>query len=226
MTPIKISASLAAAPLDRLGEVVHALTAAGVDYLHFDIEDGVFVPVMTLGTKLIADLRPLTPLPFDVHLMMVNPQWLIPDLVRMGANRISVHYEACPYPRRTLRQIVEAGARAGIALNPATPLPDLAYLRPYLDFILILTSEPEGPDCPFLPDVVAKVRQGKHQPGLEDVEWVVDGGINAQNLHQVVTAGAHTLVIGRALFKDNAVSDNLQRLRDAIAEVSSHAASA
>lgn len=219
MTPIKISASLAAAPLDRLGEVVQALTAAQVDYLHFDIEDGVFVPVMTLGTKLIADLRPLTPLPFDVHLMMVNPEWLIPDLVRMGANRISVHYEACPYPRRTLRNIVEAGAQAGIALNPATPLPDLAYLRPYLDFVLILTSEPEGPDCPFLPEMVEKVRRGKHQPRLEGVEWVVDGGINAQNLPQVVAAGADTLVIGRALFKDSAIADNLRRLRDALAEV-------
>ncbi|MCX8023880.1 MAG: ribulose-phosphate 3-epimerase [Thermanaerothrix sp.] len=226
MTRVKISASLAAAPLDRLGEVVHALTAAQVDYVHFDVEDGVFVPVMTLGTKLIADLRPLTPLPFDVHLMMVNPEWLISDLVRMGANRISVHYEACPYPRRTLRKIVESGAQAGIALNPATPLPDLAYLRPYLSFVLILTSEPEVPDCPFLPDVVEKVRRGKRQPGLEGVEWVVDGGINAQNLHQVVAAGADTLVIGRALFKDNAIAENLRHLRRVLSEAGSYAASA
>lgn len=226
MRQVKLSVSLAAAPLERLGAVVQALTTAQVDYLHFDIEDGVFVPVMTLGTKMISDLRPLTPLPFDVHLMMVNPEWLIPDLVRMGANRISVHYEACPYPRRTLRKIVEAGAQAGIALNPATPLPELAYLRPYLDFVLILTSEPEVPDCPFLPAVAEKVRRGKHQPGLEGVEWVVDGGINAQNLPQVVAAGADTLVIGRAIFKDNAVLDNLHHLRQILSEASSHATSA
>lgn len=226
MTRVKLSVSLAAAPLDQLGAVVQMLTTAQVDYLHFDIEDGIFVPTMTLGTKIISDLRLLTPLPFEVHLMMVNPEWLIPDLVRMGANRIAVHYEACSYPRRTLRKIVEAGAQAGIALNPATSLPDLAYLRPYLDFVLILTSEPEAPDYPFLPMMLEKVRQGKQQHGLEGVEWVVDGGINIQNLPQVVAAGADTLVIGRAIFKDNAVLANLCCIRQVLFEVLPHATSA
>lgn len=226
MAYVKLSISLAAAPLDRIGMVVQMLTTAQVDYFHFDIEDGVFTPTMTLGTKIISDLRPLTSVPFDVHLMMVNPEWLIPDLVHIGANRIAVHYEACPYPRRTLRKIVEAGAQAGIALNPATPLPDLVYLRPYLDFVLILTSEPEPPDCPFLPTVLEKVCRGKQQPGLEGVEWVVDGGINVQNLSQVVAAGADTLVIGRAIFKDNAVLANLYRIRQILSEVLLHATSA
>ncbi|WP_322799272.1 ribulose-phosphate 3-epimerase [Thermoflexus sp.] len=223
---IKISVSLAAAPLDRVGEIVRSLTLGQVDYLHFDIEDGIFVPMITLGTKIIQDLRPLTSLPFDVHLMMMNPEWLIPDLVRMGANRIAVHYEACPYPRRTLRKIVEAGAQAGIALNPATPLPDLAYLRPYLSFVLILTSEPEMPDCPFLPAMLEKVRQGRRQPGLNGVEWVVDGGINPQNLPQVVAAGADVLVIGRAIFKDSTVQENLRLFHHILDKVLSHATSA
>lgn len=222
---VKISASLAAAPLHRLEDVVTALSEGQVDYLHFDIEDGVFVPAMTLGVKIIQDLRPLTHLPFDVHLMMVNPEWLIPDLVRMGADRISVHYEACPYPRRTLRKIVEAGARAGIALNPATPLPDLDYLRPYLDFVLILSSEPEIPDCPFLPAVLEKVRRGKARPTLHSLEWIVDGGINSDNLAQVLAAGADTLVIGRALFKNNSIQENLHTLRQAISGASRHAVS-
>jgi len=218
MNRIKISVSLAAAPMDRLGEVVKILTTEQVDYLHFDIEDGVFVPMMTLGIKMIQDLRHLTALPFDVHLMMVKPEWIIPALIQMGANRISVHYEACPYPRRILRIIVEAGAKAGIALNPATPLPDLTYLSPYLDFIMVLTSEPEVPDCPFLPSVLEKVRQGQQQLGLEGMEWVVDGGINLQNLHQVVSAGANTLVIGRAIFKDYAISENVYQLRRLLAK--------
>src|SRR3972149_1573793 len=111
---VRFAPSLASAPLDRLGQVIIELERAGVDSFHFDIEDGCFVPMMTLGTKIISDIRPLTKLPFDVHLMMVNPEWILADLVRMGANRISVHYEACLYPRRVLRQIASSGTSAGL----------------------------------------------------------------------------------------------------------------
>lgn len=212
---VRIAPSLASAPMDRLGQVIAELEAAGADYIHFDIEDGSFVPVMTLGTKLVGDLRPLTKKPFDVHLMMVKPEWLLPDLVRDGADRISVHYEACPYPRRVLRQIVSLGAQAGIAFNPATPLPDLTYLLPYLSFIVILTTEPEIPDCPFLLEILEKVRQGKRMPGLEKVEWVVDGDVSPENLADVVQAGADTVVVGRAAFKDGRIKENIQALRAA-----------
>lgn len=213
--PVHIASSLASAPLDRLGQIIVELEAAGVDSLHFDIEDGSFVPLMTLGTKIIADLRPRTKLPFDVHLMMVDPEWLLADLVKMGANRISVHYEACLYPRRVLRQIVSLGATAGIALNPATALPDLRYLRPYLSFVLVLTTEPEVPDCPFLPEVLAKVRTGKQTAGLKGIEWVADGGISPENLAGVVQAGVDTVVIGRAIFKDDRIAANVRALREA-----------
>ena len=211
--PVRIAPSLAAAPLDRLGQVVIELETADADYIHFDIEDGSFVPVMTLGTKMISDLRRITRLPFDVHLMMVNPEWVLPDVVRFGANRVSIHYEACPYPRRVLRQIVSLGAEAGIAFNPASPIPDLAYLLPYLSFIVILTTEPEIPDCPFLLEVLEKVREGKQAKGLERIEWVVDGGLNLENLSQVVEAGADTVVIGRAVFKDGKILENMAALR-------------
>ena len=168
---------------------------------------------MTLGTKLIHDLRSFTRLPFDVHLMMVNPEWILPELVQSGANRISVHYEACPYPRRVLRQIVSLGAAAGMAFNPATSLPDLTYLLPYLSFIVVLTTEPEIPDCPYLPEVLEKVREGKQVLGLEGIEWVVDGGVNVENLPQVVAAGADTVVIGRSVFKGDKISENMAKLR-------------
>lgn len=210
---VRISPSLAAAPLDRLGQVVIDLETAGADTIHFDIEDGTFVPVMTLGTKIISDLRHITRLPFDVHLMMVNPEWILPEIVRFGANRVSVHYEACPYPRRVLRQIVSLGAKAGIAFNPATPVPDLSYLLPYLSFVVILTTEPEFPDCAFLPEVLDKVREGRQAKGLEGLEWVVDGGLKPENLHQAVGAGADTLVIGRAVFKDGKILENMAVLR-------------
>jgi ribulose-phosphate 3-epimerase len=211
--PVRISPSLASAPLDRLGQVIVALATAGADYLHFDVEDGSFVPVMTLGTKIISDLRKFTSLPFDVHLMMVNPEWILPDLIRSGADRVSVHYEACLYPRRVLRQITALGAQAGLAFNPATPLPDLAYLSPYLSFILILTTEPELPDSPFLPAVLEKVRKGKQVESLEGIEWVVDGGVSAENLSQVIQVGADTVVVGRAVFQDGRIAENMAALR-------------
>lgn len=212
---MRLYPSLAAAPLDALGDTVRQLERVGVDALHFDIEDGSFVPVMTLGTKVISDLRPLTRLPFDVHLMMVNPEWIVPELVPAGANRLSVHYEACAYPRRVLRIIHDLGAQAGLAFNPATPIPDLAYLRPYLSFVLLLTTEPELPDPVFLPSVLDKVRQGKARPGSKGLEWVVDGGLDASNLGQAILAGADSAVVGRAFFRDGDLQGNAARLRAA-----------
>jgi ribulose-phosphate 3-epimerase len=194
--------------------VVRSLERAGADMIHFDVEDGVFVPVMTLGTKIIGDLRPLTTLPFDVHLMMVRPEWLIPDLIESGAGRISVHYEACPYPRRTLRMIAKQGVEAGLAFNPGTPLPDLSYLRPYLHFVTLLTTEPEVPDCPFLPSVLAKLPRGAQD---QELEWVVDGGLDESNIIQALHAGADTAVVGRAAFKDEGPTVNLAAVRAAIA---------
>jgi ribulose-phosphate 3-epimerase len=213
---IRIAPSLAAAPLYRLGEVVRLLDEAGADFIHFDIEDGSFVPVMTLGTKLIADLRPLTRRPFDVHLMMVQPEWLIPQLAREGADRISVHYEACPYPRRTLRMITEAGAAAGLAFNPATPIPDLRDLLPYLRFVVVLTTEPEIPDPMFLPHALEKIRRGKQASGMEGLEWVADGGLKPENVRQAAEAGADTLVIGRSVFREGQIAENLSALRRAL----------
>lgn len=213
--PLRIAPSLASAPMQRLGEVIHSLESTGADLIHFDVEDGSFTPVMTLGTKIIKDLRGFTKLPFDVHLMMVNPEWILPELVSYGANRISVHHEACPYPRRVLRQIVTLGAQAGLAFNPATPLPDLSYLSPYLSFVVILTTEPEIPDCPFLPRVLDKLR-GQQQAGeMDGIEWVVDGGVAVENLPEIKNAGADTVVVGRAVFKEGRISENMAALRAA-----------
>lgn len=213
---IRIACSLASAPLHKLRETLAELDSAGVDSIHFDLEDGSFVPLMTLGTKLISDLRSQITVPFDVHLMMVNPEWLLGDLARWGVNRISIHYEACPYPRRILRQIASLGLQAGLAFNPATSLPDMTYLSPYLSFVLILSTEPEIPDCPFLPEVLHKVREGKQDRTLAGIEWIVDGGVNDKNLAKVVAAGADEVVVGRAIFENHNITENIRTLRAAI----------
>jgi len=155
-------------------------------------------------------------MPFDVHLMMVNPEWILPDLTAYGVNRISVHYEACAYPRRVIRKIVSLGAQAGLAFNPASPIPDLNYLAPYLSFVVVLTTEPEMPDCLFLPEVLEKVRDGKQAAGLESCEWVVDGGVNTENISQIKEAGADTVVVGRAVFKEGRITENMAALRAAV----------
>lgn len=216
---VKIAPSLAAAPLDHLGDVVIELDQAGVDYIHIDIEDGSFTPVMTLGTKIISDLRPYTKLPFDVHLMMQNPEWILPDLVAYGADRIAVHLEACPYPRRALGLIHRLGAVPGIALNPVTPLTDLSYLTPFLQFVILLTTEPEDGEIPFLPEILEKLRTGKQQPRLKSFEWVIDGGVNPDNLAEVVEAGADTVVVGRSTFRDGDIPGNIQQMRNLIQQV-------
>jgi ribulose-phosphate 3-epimerase len=215
ISPIRISASLASAPLNQLDITVNELELSGADSLHFDIEDGSFVPAMTLGTKVISDLRPITSCPFEVHLMVTHPEWLVPCLAKMGVNRIAVHYEVCSYPRRLLREISSIGIQAGLAFNPATPLPDLAYLRPYLSFIFILTSEPEMANPVFLPEMSDKVKLGKVLNGLEGVDWIVDGGIKPENIPQIQQSGVDAVVVGRAIFADGRITDNLRALRNA-----------
>jgi len=210
---LKISPSIVSAPMPHLEASLRALEEGGADMIHFDIEDGSFVPAMNLGTKIIKDLRPLTALSFDVHLMVRNPEWIIPDIVKYGADRIAVHYEACPYPRRTLELISRYEVDAGLAFNPGTPLPSLAFCLPYLKFVVILTTEPEIGECRFLPTVLAKLEEGKKQKGLENIQWVVDGGITKENIQAVVACQADIIVCGRAVFEGGTPQENLQRLR-------------
>ncbi len=210
---IKIAPSIAAAPLIDLQRTIHSLEEAGADIVHFDIEDGSFVPVMTLGTKIIHDLRPLTNLPFDVHLMMVNPEWLLPELASAGVQRVSVHYEACPYPRRVLGQIAGLGMQAGLAFNAKTPIPPLQFCRPYLSFVVVLSTEPETGPTAYLPTTLAKIAEGRRQPGMAGIEWVVDGGITSDSVGEAIKAGADVVVCGRGIFHDGRVRENIQRLK-------------
>jgi len=145
--------------------------------------------------------------------MMEDPEWILPELSRHGVNRVSVHFEACPYPRRTLGLIAQYGMQAGLAFNPKTNLPGLDFCQPFLSFVVILTTEPEVEVCSFLPSVLDKVRAGKAQPGLAGVEWVVDGGITIENAGEAARAGADVLVSGRGIFAGGDVLNNIQRMK-------------
>ena len=210
---IKISPSIASGPLTHLVDTLAELDQAGTDAIHFDVEDGSFVPVMNLGIKVIKELRPYSKLPFDVHLMMVNPEWIIPQLAAYGADSVSVHVEACQYPRRLLGLITSLGMRAGLAFNPVTAIPSLEFCLPYLSFIVVLSTEPEIENCRFLTPVLQKITEGKKQSGLDAIEWVVDGGVTSENIKIVIDSGATNVVVGRGIFGSGKIADNLQKLK-------------
>lgn len=212
---VKIAPSMASAPFADLRGVIKELETAGADMLHFDLEDGTFVPVMTLGTRIISELRTLTQLPFDVHLMVQNPEWLIPVLAGMNVDMVSVHFEACEYPRRVLKMITQHKMKAGLAFNPKTPLPSLRHYLPYLSFVDILTTDPEPGESSFLSSVLTKIQEGQNQPGLAHVQWEVDGAISTENIAEVVAVGADIIVSGRGIFKSGRIAQNLLALRNA-----------
>lgn len=216
MAAFEIAPSIVSAPLLGLNDTLAGLRSAGVEKLHIDIEDGHFVPVMNLGTRFIEGLRGLGFF-LDVHLMVSNPEEIIPLVARLGADAISFHLEASAYPRRHLAAIRARGAQAGLALNPKTPLPDLDYLADRLDSLLILTTEPEDPDSPFVPAVLNKVAAARAwaaqaAPGLP---IVADGGVAAANLAAVLAAGASGVVVGRALFAGPSPQATIDELRKA-----------
>jgi len=213
---VRIASSLAAVSQVNLKATIEDLQKAGVDIIHFDIEDGNFTPVMNIGLRMIRDLRPLTQLPFDVHLMTTNPEWMIRDLKEWGADMVSVHYEACPYPRRILGLIHELGMLAGLAFNPATPIPPLKHYLPFLSYVLVLTTEPETGTETYLPSVLDKVFEGKKQPGLEKVKWQADGGFTEETVLDAQRAGVDIVVCGRGIFIDNQIHLNVRKIRDAL----------
>ena len=209
---IKISPSIVAAPFLKLDKAINDLETGGADMVHFDVEDGCFVPVMNLGIRIIYELRPLTKLLFDVHLMMVNPEWIVPVMADYGVNRLSVHYEACSYPRRILKKIAGYGMKAGLAFNPKTSIPDLNFCLPYLSFILLLTTEPEEWTGDYLPSVLNKMRENKGK--YPNVEWAVDGGVNLDNIEEVYSAGADVVISGRTVFGNGKVKENIKALKE------------
>ena len=220
----KIAPSILSADFARLGEQVQAAAAAGAEFLHVDVMDGRFVPNLTVGPLVVQALKPITAaagMTLDVHLMIVEPERLIPEFARAGADILTVHVETCPHLHRTLAQIKELGVRAGVTLNPATPLGALEEVLEAVDLVLIMSVNPGFGGQSYIPASTGRIqrlRQMLDERGLAQVELEVDGGIKADNAASVVQAGASVLVVGSAVFNDRgSVAENVQALRRALA---------
>jgi ribulose-phosphate 3-epimerase len=217
---IKIAPSILSADFSRLGDQVREAEAAGADWIHVDVMDGHFVPNMTVGPLVVRALRPVTRLPLDVHLMVEQPEHLIPAFAGAGADRITVHVEACTHLHRTVQQIKELDCQAGVTLNPATPLGTLEEILPYVDLVLIMSVNPGFGGQTYIPRStarIARLRAMLDERGLDQVEVEVDGGISPANGAEIVAAGASVLVVGSYIFNQQAsVTENLRALRRAI----------
>ena len=204
--PIQIAPSVLPADFARLGEEVAALEEAGVDLIQWDVMDGVFVPNLTFGPDVIAAARRHTTLPFEAHLMVVNPDAMAARYVEAGCNRLIVHAEACTHLHRTLANIASLGATAAVALNPATPASAVAHVLDLVDLVLVMTVNPGFGGQSYISTMepkIAEVRAMIDAAGLADtVDLEVDGGIGPSTIGAAAAAGANVLIAGSALYRD------------------------
>ena len=216
-TPIKVAPSILSADFARLGAQVVEAVEAGANQIHIDVMDGHFVPAITFGPLVVEAVRSVTSVPLDIHLMMEEPERLIPTFAQAGGTILTVHVEACVHLHRVVHLIKETGARAGVALNPATPVTAIEDVLPDLDVVLAMTVNPGLPGQPFLSSVVPKIallRQMLNQQGLL-AELEVDGGIGPATAGTVVQAGARVLVAGSAVFSSPAgIAQAIARIRE------------
>lgn len=196
---------------------VKKVEESGADMLHFDIMDGRFVPNITFGPLVIEALRDKTSLPFDVHLMIENPDNYVERFVEVGSDVLTVHAEACVHLQRTIQHIKQQGVKVGVSLNPATALNAIDYVLDDLDMVLLMTVNPGFGGQDFIPSVLPKIRKARQmiqKRGLE-VDIEVDGGINVETAPLVVSAGANVLVAGTSIFGQPDFKRVIQNLREA-----------
>lgn len=208
-----LSPSILSADFGNLARDIHTIDEAGAEYIHIDVMDGIFVPSISFGMPIIKSIRPLTDKVFDLHLMIEEPIRYVDEFVSLGADIITVHVEACKDTAATLKRIKELGVKAGITLNPDTPLSDVREFLPLVDMLLIMSVVPGFGGQKFIESSLDKLREAvilRDELGLNyDIE--VDGGVNFNNIRDIHEAGANIIVAGSTVFKGNA-SDNVKKL--------------
>jgi len=214
--PVKLAPSILSADFARLGEQVAEVTRAGADYIHVDVMDGQFVPQITIGAKVVYAIRSWTDLPLDVHLMVEEPERQIDQFAKAGADIITVHIEACPGIRQAIQSIKQLGIKAGVSLNPPTPVGMLDEILPELDLLLVMTVNPGFAGQPFIEETIEKISHFRKR--LDEMklptELEVDGGINAEIAPRVVKAGARVLVAGAAVFSTGqTMEESIKKIR-------------
>jgi ribulose-phosphate 3-epimerase len=216
---LRIAPSILSADFSRLGEEVRAIDAAGADYIHVDVMDGHFVPNITVGPVVLKALRGASKLPFDVHLMISPVDPYIPDFAEAGADIMTVHPEAGPHLDRSLQLIKSLGKKAGVALNPATPVAALDYVWDVIDLVLVMSVNPGFGGQKFIESQTGKIAELRKRIDAlgRTIDLEVDGGINAETAARAVAAGADVLVAGTASFAGGpgAYAENIRRLRRA-----------
>jgi ribulose-phosphate 3-epimerase len=229
-SPVLIAPSILAANFVRLADEIAAVEQAGADLLHIDVMDGHFVPNLTIGPPVIESIKKVAKVPLDVHLMITNADTFIPEFVAAGADYITVHVEACPHLHRTIQSIKERGVKAGVTLNPATPVSLLQEILADVDLVLIMSVNPGFGGQKFIPSVLKKIAAIREM--LDRLQsralLEVDGGVKPDNAAQIIAAGANVLVAGSAIFASRDYAGTIAALRAAghpAATITSHAAS-